>query len=395
MRETVVAGVGMTPFGRWLKRDLRSLTAEATAAALDDAGMDAPAIQSVFFGNCFAGALGGQDSIRGQVLLRDTGMQGAPIVNVENACASGASAFHLAWLAVASGQVDAAMAIGAEKLYHPEPERSFAALRTAIDVTDVDRIEQRFDSHGAPGARSIFMDIYAEMAREYTKASGATATDYAVVAEKNHAHGALNPLAQYRQPTPREEVLASRTIVDPLTLLMCSPLGDGAAAVVVTTPEIARRSGAAPVRVLSTALSSGIRGEAARAVPAAASRAYELAGLGPSDFDVIELHDATAPAELILYEELGLCGAGEGPKLLADGATMLGGEFPVNTSGGLLSRGHPVGATGTAQLVELVVQLRGRAGDRQVPGARIGLAENSGGFLDPDVAVAAVTILST
>jgi acetyl-CoA acyltransferase len=227
-------------------------------------------------------------------------------------------------------------------------------------------------------------------------ASGATERDFAQVAVKNHRHGSMNPKAQYRNLVTVEEVLASRVISEPLTLLMCSPIGDGAAAVVVCSPEAAQRYGAEAVRIRASALVTGMVDEKSDPSPAerAARRAYEQAGIQPADVDVVEVHDASAPAELVVYEELGLCGSGAGPAHLASGATSLGGRQPVNVSGGLLSKGHPVGATGCAQIVELVEQLRGRCGDRQVDGARIALAENAGGFLNPDAAAAVVTILS-
>ena len=232
--------------------------------------------------------------------------------------------------------------------------------------------------------------------KAYMERSGAVIEDFARVAVKNHHHGALNPKAQYRDEVSVDDVLASREISWPLTLLMCSPIGDGAAAVVVCSEEYARRRGVDPVRVRASVLVSGTDRAAGEpgAVERAAQRAYEQAGIGPDELDVVELHDAAAPAELITYEELGLCAPGDGPKLLASGDTALGGRVPVNTSGGLLSKGHPIGATGCAQLVELVDQLRGRAGDRQVEGARVALAENGGGFLGTDAAAMVVTILS-
>jgi acetyl-CoA acetyltransferase len=239
------------------------------------------------------------------------------------------------------------------------------------------------------------MDIYAGMARDYMARSGATAEDFARVVVKNQHHGALNPNAQYGGDVSVEEVLASRTVAPPLTLLMCSPIGDGAAAVVLCSPELAGRLGA-EVKVASTVLLSGRdrNGVGPPAAERAARRAFERAGIGPEDVDVVEVHDAAAPAELIVYEEVGLCGPGEGPKLLASGDTALGGRVPVNPSGGLLSKGHPIGATGCAQLVELVDQLRGRCGARQVEGARVALAENGGGFLGDDPAAVVITILS-
>jgi acetyl-CoA acyltransferase len=362
----------------------------------------------VFFSNAVAGILTNQEMIRGQVALRHTGLLGVPMVNVENACASASSAFYLACLAVGSGAVEVALAIGSEKLTHEDRSRSFAAIGTAVDQLQLADLKQwaSSGSAGSPlpeqagqaggGKRSFFMDIYAASSRAYMKSSGATREDFAQVAVKSHRHAALNPYAQYRTEVTVDDVLASREIAPPLTLLMCSPIGDGAAALVVCSPGMARRLGA-QVRVRACALVSGRdRGPGEPgAVERAAEAAYEQAGLGPGDLDVVELHDAAAPAELITYEELGLCGDGEGPALLASGATALGGKIPVNLSGGLLSKGHPIGATGCGQLVELADQLRGRCGQRQAAGARVALAQNGGGFLGTDAAAMVVTVLST
>ena len=384
----------MTPFGKFTDRSLKSLAGEATRGALQDAGLSSEDVEMVFFANAVGGLITGQEMVRGQTALRETGLLGIPIVNIENACASASSAFHLAWMAVASGQCEVALAIGAEKLVHPDKRRSFEALGAAIDLERRDDLENFvYGDEGTPGSGSLFMDIYALLAQRYMERSGATERDFALVAVKNHHHGALNPKAQYRDEVTVEEVLDSRPISGPLKLLMCSPLGDGAAALVLCSAERAARGDAPGVRVRATALASG-RDDGSVAAERAAQKAYEQAGIAPEDVDVVELHDAAAPAELQIYEELGLCEAGEGPALLASGATGLGGRVPVNPSGGLLSKGHPVGATGCAQLVELTEQLRGRAGPRQVEGARIALAENAGGFLGPDQAVAAVTILS-
>jgi acetyl-CoA acetyltransferase len=240
------------------------------------------------------------------------------------------------------------------------------------------------------------MDIYAHLAREYMARSGASEADFAQVSVKAHRHGALNPKAQYGKPITAEDVLASRLIADPLRLLMCSPIGDGAAALVLATARGLQRLQADPVRILAASLVSGRdRADGEPTGPQrAATAAYAEAGVGPDDVDVVELHDAAAPAELIVTEELGLCEPGKGPELLRSGATSLGGRIPVNPSGGLLSKGHPVGASGCAQLVELTDQLRGRCGARQVSGARIALAENGGGYLENDTAAAAVTILA-
>jgi acetyl-CoA acyltransferase len=411
MREVYIAGAAMTRFGKFPDTTIRALAEEATRGALDDAGVTVADIGMVFFSNAVAGILTNQEMIRGQVALRHTGLLGVPMVNVENACASASSAFHLACMAVGSGAVDVALAVGSEKLTHEDRARSFAAIGTAVDQLQLAELQQWTSSGpaGSPlpeqagsqpqaggGKRSFFMDIYAASSRAYMKSSGATQEDFAEVAVKSHRHAALNPYAQYRTELTVDDVLASREISAPLTLLMCSPIGDGAAALVVCSAEMARRLGA-QVRVRACCLVSGRdRGPGEPgAVERAAHAAYEQAGVGAADLDVVELHDAAAPAELITYEELGLCGEGEGPALLASGATTLGGRLPVNPSGGLLSKGHPIGATGCGQLVELAEQLRDRCGQRQVAGARVALAQNGGGFLGTDAAAMVVTVLST
>lgn len=395
MRDVVVAGVGMTAFGRFLDRNLKSLSAEAVAAALADAGLTAAAVEAIYFGNAAAGTITGQHNIRGQSALRPTGLLGKPIVNIENACASGSSAVQSAWLAVASGQYDVALAVGAEKLVHPDKSVVFRAMESGLDLDRVDEMKAAFASAGAGATQSIFMDIYARMARDCMARSGATAADFARIAVKNYHAGALNPKAQFRDEVTEAQVLQSRMISDPITLLMCSAIGDGAAAVILCSRKVADRLASPPVSLRACVLASGSDdAEAPKAATRAARKAFELAGIGPEDIDVVELHDAAAPGEMVLYEELELCGRGGGPALLASGATALGGRMPVNPSGGLLSKGHPVGATGCAQIVELTEQLRGRAGARQVAGARVALAENGGGYLGHDTAACVVTLLS-
>lgn len=397
MSEVRVAGAAMTVFGKKPGRTLRTLAEEAVQQSLSDADMTTSDVQMVFFGNAADGLISGQEMIRGQSALRHTGLLGTPVVNVENACASATSAFRLACMAVESGAVDVALAVGAEKLTHADKARPLAAIGTAIDLSEPPTLAGRIAGDQDPvGPKSYFMDVYAAMAADYARESGATEEDFADVAVKNGRHGALNPKAQYRTAVTRDVVLASRMISPPLRLLMCSPVSDGAAAVVVCSEAYARRHGSAEVRVRACELRSGTDRAAGElpGVTLAAAAAYERAGLGPGDVHVAEVHDGAAPAELIVYEQLGLCGAGDGPKLLASGDTSLGGRVPVNTGGGLLSRGHPIGATGCAQLVELVDQLRGRAGSRQVPNARVALAENAGGYLDTDSAAIGVTLLS-
>lgn len=389
MKKAVVAGVGMTPFGKFLERNLKSLSEEAVGAALKDAQVEIQEIQCIYFANAAAGVVTGQEMIRAQSSLRFTGLAGKPMFNVENACASGSSAISLARTAVMAGQYDCVLVVGAEKLSHEDKKVSFGAFARGVDL------DEPVPAHVGSGTGSVFMDMYAEKARKWMKDRDATKEDFAGVSVKSRRAGSLNPHAQFRVPTTVEEVLGSRMVSDPLTLFMCSSIGDGAAAAVICSEEFARKKGIAPVFIKACAIVSapGVPGSELVAV-SATRRAYEEAGLAPSDVHVAELHDASAPAELMHYENLGLCAPGDGGALFRSGATDLGGRISVNPSGGLLSRGHPVGASGVAQIVELTNQLRGRAGARQRPGARVALAENNGGQLAGDSAVALVTILT-
>ena len=391
MREVYVAGAFMTRFDRHFERGLGSLAREAADGAMHDADIAADAVEFVAFGNAAAGILTGQEMIRAQTALAGSGLEGAPMVNVENACASASSAFHLAFNAIRSGQHEVALAVGAEKMNVADRNLPNVALARAVDVEEL--VAEQGDSALTEGAGPLFMEIYAGFALDYMEMSGATQHDLALAAAKNRFHGSLNPKAQFRQAVTAEEVLASRTIVDPLTLFMCSPISDGAAALVLGTRKTAQKAGGPLVRVRASAMQTGRKQGPNDAVARAAARAYEASGIGPEDLDVIELHDAAIPAEFTVLEELGVAASGEAPRLLHDGATRLGGRVPVNPSGGLLSRGHPIGATGAGQLVELADQLRGRAGKRQVDGARTALAENAGGVLGGGSAVAVVTVL--
>jgi len=390
LRNVVIAGASMTRFGKFADRRMKSLVGEAVDDALADAACPPDEVGMVHFGNVLGGLLQNQESSRGQIWLAESALDGAAVVNVENACASGSTALHQAWLSVAAGLFDVAVAVGAEKMFDEE-RRAGEALFSVVDQERLGPITQELAAEGAQQA--IFMGIYARFARDYAARTGATAEDFARVAVKNHAHGARNPKAQYQHTFTVEEVLAARPIAGALTLPMCAPVSDGAAAIVVTTPDRAARWGTEAVSVLGIALGGG-RAGANGTVTGAAAQAFAMAGIRPDQVDVVECHDAAAPAELIALEELGLCGPGEGPALVRAGETSLGGRLPVNPSGGLESKGHPLGATGPAQIVELCDQLRGRSGDRQVEGARIALAENAGGYLGPDVASAVVTILA-
>jgi len=374
MRDVYVAGVGMTRFAKQPARTLKDLTAESVTAALKDAGQSVRDVQSCYFGNAVAGSMTGQEMLAGQFLLRPLGLAGIPVFNVENACASASTAFHLAWQAVATGVQDAVLAVAAEKMTHPDKARSFAAIGGSVDVETVPA--------DPPAGRSFLMDMYAGAALRYMERTGTTRADLARVVVKNHRHGQLNPAAQYGGELTVEQVLAAREIVWPFTLPMCSPISDGAAAALLVSQDLCSPGPA--VAVLASAVRSASVDEMTTVTSLAAAAAYEQAGLGPADLHCIEVHDAAASAELVIYEQLGLAGPGDGAALIRGGHTMLGGPQPVNTSGGLLARGHPIGATGLAQIVEAVAQVRGTAGARQVPGARIALTQNAGGWHGSD-----------
>lgn len=403
-----IAGVGMTQFGKHLDLGLKAIGGEAVEAAIKDAGLEKTDIEAAWVGNAAAGLVTGQECIRGQVVLRSVGMGQIPVVNVENACASASTAFNQAAAMVTGGLYDCVLALGVEKLYHTDKAKSFAAFSGAVDVENMIQIMENLKksaeaggakkaSGGAGKNRSMFMDIYASAARSHMKAYGTTVEQFAGVSAKNSFHGSLNPRAQFREALTIEEVLASPMIAEPLTRPMCSPIGDGAAAVIIVSEKKAKELGLTnPVKAVSSVLRSGwdrAPGEGSVA-DLCTQEAYEESGYGPEDLSIIELHDASAPAEIMAYESLGICGKGEGGKLISDGVTKLGGRLPVNTSGGLLRKGHPVGATGIAQIVEITEQLQGRSGERQVEGAKVGLAHNGGGSLGTDAAAQCITILS-
>lgn len=378
----IVAGGAVGPFGMFPERALADLAAPVLASALADAGIGAGDIERAFVGNAFGGTLQRQESVLAQLLLKSAGIEGVPVHTVKNACSSGSDAVHLAWSAVAWGQADCALALGAEKLTHEDRRATFAALATATDRAP------------ASEGRSVFMDVNAERTHRYMAAHGATPRHFALCAAKNRAHAALNPRAAVRDPIDADAVLADRVVVEPLTRAMCGGIADGAAAVLLVSPAFARRKGLNGPRIAASAVVSGRSGDGPNATARAGSAAYEQAGLGPSDIAVAEVHDPTAPQEMFDIEDLGLAERGGAIALVEAGETSLGGRIPVNTSGGLTSRGHPVGATGTAQIVEIAEQLTGRAGPRQVEGASVGLAQMAGGLFGSDSAIATVHILT-
>lgn len=409
MTKVYVAGVGMTPFGKFLDRSVSQLSVEAANAALDDSGCAADRVDSVFFANSAQGVMEGQHSIRGQIALLPLALGNAPVVNIENACASAATAFNMACAHIRAGLSDVALVVGAEKMFSANRALSFSIFDGSWDVHTVDASVERLlrmgDGMATPpefvndAPHSVFMDVYQAFAKFHMRNFGTTVRQIAAVAAKNHRHSVHNPLAQYRRDFSIDQILDSPMIVWPLTLPMCSPISDGAAAAVVCSEAGLRRLGsqrACEVRA-SVLLGGGRRAPEDLRLEVshiAAKRAYELAGVGPEDVNVAEVHDATAFGEIQQTENLMLCGFGEGGPLAESGATTLGGKVPVNPSGGLESRGHPIGATGLAQIHELVVQLRGEAGVRQVAGARVAVAENGGGLIGVESGAVVVTILS-
>lgn len=409
MMDVYLVGVGMTKFGRLQEHSVKDIAAGAVGAALFDAGIEAAAIEAAYFANATQGALEGQYMIPGQVALREMGIEGVPVVNVENACASASTAFALACKEIRSGDASVVLAAGAEKMLTEDKVKNMAVFDGAIDVNGrnatLDRLFALSDGFEVPpeagienGPRSVFMDVYAAIAKHHMKLHGTTQRQMATVAAKNHRHSVHNELSQFRAAFTVDEVLAARGISWPLTLPMCSPISDGgAAAILCSLDALERFDKSRAIKVSASVIATGSErdpDDATRHVTRLASqKAYERAGAGPKDMSVAEVHDASAIAEIMQTENLGFCEIGEGGPLAESGATEIGGRIPVNPSGGLESKGHPIGATGLGQIHELAVQLRGEAGERQVDDARFGIAENGGGMHGIEEAVACVTIL--
>ena len=409
MEHVYIIGVGMIRFMKYPDKTVRTMAEEAITNVLADAGLAKKDLQAAFFSNTFWGMFANQHSIRGQVVLRGMGIDKIPVTNVENACAGASTALHLAYTGVRAGAFDAALAVGSEKITHPDKAMSLQAYATCMDVENFEKhikflmeVSQSFKIEkgggSAPGeGRSIFMDAYAVGAKWHMSRFGSTQRQLAVICSKNHLHGSLNPMSQYQQPMTVEEVLADKEVAYPLTRAMCAPVGDGAAAAIVCSEKFLKKlSGARPVKIRASVLGQGSDrhfdggediGERL------AKEAYNMAGVGPGDISTAELHDATAWGELHQCESMGFCPMGGGGPYAESGATALGGARPVNTSGGLECRGHPIGASGLGQIYELVTQLRGEAGKRQVEKARIALAENGGGNIGVEEAAMCLHIL--
>lgn len=453
MRDVYIIGAHTLKFGKYPDLTIKNLTAEVVQGVLADAGIGKHDLQSVFFSNAAWGMQNYQHCIRGQVALRPLGIDTIPITNVENACASASTALHGAFKDVAAGFCDISLAVGVEKLVQPNRFAVFAGFLAATDVSEILNEAKRLQSNLVPdepaesggesrpkkttsltqrlrgrardlrdqavvgvqlgeaigydtlrqlvkfggGDRSPFMDIYAYAAREHMRKYGSTPHQLAVIASKNHWHSSMNPNAQYTFEVSPEEVLADRIVAPPLTRSMCAPIGDGAAAAIVVSEDVVRRLGLQKraVKIRASILGSGqARGPDDPDIGQRVSAiAYAAAGIGPKDISLVELHDATAFGEMHQTEALGFFPKGEGGIHAERGVTRIGGKLPVNTSGGLLSRGHPIGASGLAQIHELVVQLRGDAGKRQVANAKLGLAENGGGAVGVEEAAMCVHIL--
>jgi acetyl-CoA acyltransferase len=391
MRDVAIIGVGAHPTGQFTEKPLKELAYTAIWNALDDCGVKPADLGCAYVGNSLGGLLTGQEGVRGQVVLQHSGIAGIPVVNVENACASAATALRGAWLEVASGAADVAIAVGVEKMFVGDSARTVGAL-SAVSELDLSQMGMQFTASYAIHPKINL--------KERMKEYGWTVEDFAKPAVKNSYNGSLNPLAQHRRVLTVEQVVQSRIVVDPLTLFMCSSISDGAAAAVLCAADMVERfTVKKPITIAACVLRSGIyrlpNDGLEDTATVTAKAAYEQAGIGPQDIGAIELHDAMAPAELMLYERLGLCGPGEGPRLIDENVTTLKGKQPVNPSGGLCSRGHPVGATGLLQIAELVWQMRGEAGARQIENPpTVTMAQNQGGLLlGQDSAVYGVTIL--
>jgi acetyl-CoA acetyltransferase len=401
MREVAVIGVGMHKAGKYPDKGLKELGEVAIWNAIHDSNIDPRDIGCAYFSNALGGAITGQHMVRGQIVLRHAGIGGIPIINVETACASGTLAFREAWICVAAGLYDVALAVGVEKLYTADTSKSIRAMATGSDV----------DSFGNLGFQ--YMGMYGGNIRKQMEEKGWTQELFANVAVKGKYNGSLNPYAQYQKRMTVEDVLNSRTVAYPLTLFMCSTMGDGAAAVIFCAAEKARKYSSRPLVTVAAQVTRTSGYIDPRANPEASMadesssgqgqnntvyEAYQIAGVGPEDIDAVEIHDAAVPVELDAYSNLGFCKSGEEKEFFEKGRSQITGDHPVNTSGGLAARGHPVGATGLYQIGELVWQLWGEAGPRQVmgrkeQGPRVVLAQNGGGLVEGGAAASCATIL--
>ena len=390
MRKVYVTGTGITEFGLHLDRNLKDLTADAVSQALKDADLEVPDIQGVYFGNCVLGLITGLETNRGVISLMPMGFGRIPITDVSNACATGANAVHLGWLAVAAGLHDTVLVVGAEKANLEDRARTFAAYSSAFDPE-----EAGFETgDGAGATRSSSVDRQAVLAQRVMAERGLTEHHLGLLAAVNHRHGALNPKAHRRAGLTYDQIMADRMVVAPIRRSMMSPISDGAAAVVLSAHRPA--DGARRVRVLGSRMATrrGFDDPAGPSAAATAARAaYEAAGVGPDEIDVAEIHDASVAYQLLSLRETELCPGGREAEYIESGAFAIHGRMPVNTSGGQVARGHAIGATGVAQVAEISAQLRGTAGGMQVDAPRVGLAHIAGGVIRFETAVAGAHVL--
>lgn len=373
MRPVAVIGIGKTAFGAFPDRNIRSLATEAIKHALNDATVAPEGVESFYLGNFAGPSFVGQNHLAPYVGMA-AGFRGIPCTRIENACASSGSAFFTAWQSVASGMCDIVVAAGVEKMTSQSTPRVAEILAGAGDMS------------GEGRAGATFPSLFAMIARRHMHQYGTTREQLAAVAVKNHANGALNPQAHMRKVITLEQALAGKPIAEPLTVYDCSLISDGAAAVVLVPADEAQRYTSRGARVLSVVQTSDFVALDDKeditvfpSVQAAGRQAYEAAGLGPNDIEFAELHDCFTIAEIVASEDLGFANKGEGGPFAQAGCSLIGGRLPINTSGGLKSKGHPVGATGVGQICDIVMQLRGDAGERQVGRHRVGLAQNLGG----------------
>ena len=374
-RRVVVIGVGMSKFGRW-PEDVgvtKKMGEEACLKAIEDAGISPKQIEAAYVGNMGIMAPHVQGPLVGNLILERVGRGGIPVTRIEGGCASSALAFREAYMAISAGFYDVAIVLGVEKMLVGDAQTRLKSMIMGSDL----------ELEGVMGI--TFPGVFGMMATRRMAKVGTTREQMALVAVKNHGNALYNPYAHLPMKLTVEEVLNSRPIAYPLTLYECCPMSDGAAAVILASEDVAKKVTDTPIYVLASAQTSGSLEPdfdyiVLKSSLIAAKKAYEIAGVEPKDVDFAEVHDCFSIAEIAHYEELGFCGIGEGGKLIEEGETEIGGRIPVNPSGGLLGRGHPVGATGAAQVCEVVWQLRGEAGKRQVAGAEIGLTHTMGNF---------------
>jgi len=405
MRDVAIVGAGMLRFGRYPEKGIKDLVREAVEAALQDAGIDKGMIEAAYVGSAVPGIMTGQEQIKAQVTLSAMGIESIPMYNIENACASSSSALNLAWTSVAAGLYDCALVVGFEKLYDKDKLKSFMALGTAVDIEMALKMLADFQkkqgedeailSADSGKSKSIFMDMYAYYTRKYMETYGLTQNHFARLCVKGHKNGSLNPHAMYQKEVTIEEVLQSGDVAFPLTRMMCSPVCDGSAAVVICSKSAAQNIKAKPVWIAASVVGSGrisdnIGDTLTRRL---APLAYEAAGIGPEAIDVVEVHDATTPSEIISLIELGLVPGEDAHRWIENGDLDISGRLASNPSGGLTSKGHPIGATGLAQIYEIVHQLRGTAGKRQTNNPSVGMTHNGGGILGVDAAAMTLHIL--